>query len=120
MPMTMLAFALAGASLIGLPPAGGFLAKWLLLTAALTTGQWWWAATMLIGGLLTSCYVFIVLVRAMAAVDPPLTPKMPVPRCREAVVLALAGVSFLLGLAAFLPVDVVQIGRQGLLPVGWP
>ncbi len=120
LPMTMLAFALAGASLIGLPPAGGFLAKWLLLTAALTTGQWWWAATMLIGGLLTSCYVFIVLVRAMAAVDPPLTPKMPVPRCREAVVLALAGVSFLLGLAAFLPVDVVQIGRQGLLPVGWP
>ena len=32
LPMTMTAFALAGASLIGLPPSGGFLAKWLLLS----------------------------------------------------------------------------------------
>lgn len=73
--MTMLAFALGGVSLVGLPPSGGFLAKWLLLSAALTTGQWWWVVVMLLGGLLTSCYVFIVLMRAMVAVDVPLTRK---------------------------------------------
>jgi formate hydrogenlyase subunit 3/multisubunit Na+/H+ antiporter MnhD subunit len=111
LPMTLLAFALGGIALIGLPPAGGFLAKWLLLGAALTTGQWWWVAVMVAGGLLTSAYVFIVVMRALVAVDAENTPKMVVPRHREAVVLALASLSFLLGLAALLPVDVVQIGR---------
>ena len=111
LPMTLLAFALGGISLVGLPPSGGFLAKWLLLGAALTTGQWWWVAVMVAGGLLTSAYVFIVVMRALVAVDPENTMKMVVPRHREAVVLALASLSFLLGLAALLPVDIVQIGR---------
>ena len=31
LPMTIFAFALAGLSLMGLPPSGGFMAKWLLL-----------------------------------------------------------------------------------------
>lgn len=118
LPMTMLAFALGGVALIGLPPSGGFMAKWLLLAAALTTGQWWWVVVLVLGGLLTSFYVFIVLVRAMDAVDVPLTPKIVVPRHREAVVLALAGLSFLLGCVALLPLDVVQIGRPALLPAG--
>ncbi|QZA77221.1 hypothetical protein K4H28_13135 [Deefgea tanakiae] len=120
LPLTMLAFALAGASLIGLPPTGGFLAKWLLLTSALNTGQWWWAAVMLVGGLLTSCYVFMVLVRAMQIVETPVTPKLAVPRYREAVVLALATFAFLLGLAAFLPIDLIQIGRPSTLLLGQP
>jgi len=66
LPMTVVAFALGGASLIGLPPSGGFLAKWLLVSAAITTAQWWWVLVMLVGGLLTSAYVFIVVVRALA------------------------------------------------------
>ena len=61
LPMTVFAFALGGVSLIGLPPSGGFLAKWLLLEAAVATGQWWWAIVMLAGGLFTSGYMFIVL-----------------------------------------------------------
>ena len=60
LPMTLCAFALAGASLIGLPPSGGFFAKWLLVSAALASAQWWWALTMAVGGLLTAAYVFIV------------------------------------------------------------
>ena len=120
LPLTMLAFALGGIALIGLPPSGGFMAKWLLVAAALTTGQWWWVVVLIVGGLLTSFYVFIVLVKAMVAVDVPLTPKIAVPRHREAVVLALAGLSFLLGCVALLPLDVVQIGRPTLLPGGLP
>ncbi len=120
LPMTLLAFALGGIALIGLPPAGGFLAKWLLLGAALTTGQWWWVVVMVAGGLLTSAYVFIVVMRALVAVDPENTPKMVVPRHREAVVLALASLSFLLGLAALLPVDIVQIGRPQPFAAGLP
>ncbi|WP_203571040.1 MULTISPECIES: complex I subunit 5 family protein [Deefgea] len=120
LPLTMLAFALAGASLIGLPPTGGFLAKWLLLSSALNTGQWWWAIVMLIGGLLTSCYVFIVMVQAMQINPEPTPAKMAVPLYRELVVLALALTAFLLGLAAFLPIDLIQIGRPSTVLLGQP
>ncbi|MDM0011302.1 proton-conducting transporter membrane subunit [Variovorax sp. J22P168] len=117
LPMTITAFALAGASLIGLPPSGGFLAKWLLLSAAIATAQWWWVVVMLVGGLLTSAYVFMVVVRAMAPAEPGWSPRRVVPGYQQGAVLALALCSFLLGLAALLPVDVAQIGRYVLIPV---
>ncbi|WP_445147112.1 complex I subunit 5 family protein [Dyella sp. Tek66A03] len=120
LPMTMTAFALAGASLIGLPPSGGFLAKWLLLSAAIATAQWWWVLVMLVGGLLTSAYVFMVVVRAMAPAAPGWSPKKQVPGYQQAAVLGLALCSFLLGLAALLPVDIAQIGRTVVPLVGSP
>lgn len=120
LPMTLLAFALAGTSLVGLPPSGGFFAKWLLLSAALTTGQWWWVAVMVVGGLLTSCYVFIVVMRALVAVDGEKQAEMKIPRYREAVVLGLASISFLLGLLALLPTDLVMIGRDLPVAAGLP
>jgi formate hydrogenlyase subunit 3/multisubunit Na+/H+ antiporter MnhD subunit len=120
LPMTLLAFALAGTSLVGLPPSGGFFAKWLLLSAALLTGQWWWVAAMVVGGLLTSCYVFIVVMRALLAVDAEKQAKINIPRYREAVVLGLASLSFLLGLLALLPTDAVMIGRSLPPAVGLP
>ncbi len=116
LPMTVVAFALGGASLIGLPPSGGFYAKWLLMSGALATAQWWWAVVMLVGGLLTSAYVFVVVVRAMAPADAGWTPTSSVPRFQQWAVLGLALCSFLLGLAALLPVDIVQIGRSGVSP----
>ena len=115
LPMTLVAFALGGASLIGLPPSGGFLAKWMLLSAAIATAQWWWALVMLVGGLLTSAYVFMVVVRAMRPAEPGWTPKKLVPRYQQLAVLALAVCSFVLGVAALCPVDVAQIGRPVML-----
>jgi formate hydrogenlyase subunit 3/multisubunit Na+/H+ antiporter MnhD subunit len=111
MPMSIFAFALGGIALVGLPPSGGFLAKWLLLSVSVSTGQWWWAAVMLIGGLLTACYVVLVVMRAMTATDAPLELRGEVLRGSEAVALALAVGSVLLGFVAFLPVDLVTIGR---------
>jgi formate hydrogenlyase subunit 3/multisubunit Na+/H+ antiporter MnhD subunit len=111
LPMTVIAFGLGGISLIGLPPSGGFLAKWLLLSASLASAQWWWAVVLAVGGLLTAGYVFLVLARSLASAESPIELRAPVSRSREAVVLALAIVSALLGLAAFAPVDLVLIGR---------
>jgi multicomponent Na+:H+ antiporter subunit D len=54
MPLTLAAFALAGISLAGLPPSGGFVGKWMLLQAAMAQGQWFWAFVMIAGGLLTA------------------------------------------------------------------
>ena len=111
LPMTVFAFALAGVSLIGLPPSGGFLAKWLLLTAAVASGQWWLVVVILIGGLLSAGYIFMVVARAVGSPGEALTLRAPVPRHREAIALALALASVLLGLVALGPVDLVQVGR---------
>ncbi|MFZ1643320.1 MAG: proton-conducting transporter membrane subunit, partial [Candidatus Contendobacter sp.] len=120
LPMTLVAFALGGASLIGLPPSGGFLAKWLLVSAAIMTAQWWWVLVMLVGGLLTSAYVFIVVVRALAPAPEGWTPQARVPYYQQVAVLALALCSFLLGMAVFCPVDVAGIGRAVVPGIGWP
>ena len=111
LPVSVSAFTLGGVSLIGLPPSGGFLAKWLLLTAAVESGQWWWVAVMLAGGLLTAGYVFLVLGRALAGTKQPLTPRAPVSRSQEAAALALALVSMLLGLVAFVDTELIGTGR---------
>ena len=69
LPMTMFTFGIAGLSLMGVPPSGGFVAKLLLLRASVMEGQWWWAAVMLIGGLLAGGYVFMVLGKAFASAE---------------------------------------------------
>jgi formate hydrogenlyase subunit 3/multisubunit Na+/H+ antiporter MnhD subunit len=118
LPMTIFAFALGGISLIGLPPSGGFLAKWILLEATVATGQWWWALVILAGGLFTSCYMFIVLSRAVAPSSAPLKLQTAVPKYQEAAALALALTSLLLGLVALGPIDIVEVGRLESIMVG--
>ena len=61
LPLTVGAFALAGVSIMGLPPSGGFNGKWLLLQAALTQGRWDIVGIILLGGLLAAGYIFKVL-----------------------------------------------------------
>jgi len=117
LPMTIFAFAIGGVCLIGLPPSGGFLAKWLLLDAALASGQWPWVLVMLAGGLFTSGYMFIVLSRAYQSPSEPLKLRVAVPKYREAAVLTLAVFSLLLGLVALGPVDVFQV-RPGATMAG--
>lgn len=58
MPLAMSATALAGLSLMGLPPSGGFAGKWMLLTASLAAGEPWILVILLGGGLLTAGYLF--------------------------------------------------------------
>jgi formate hydrogenlyase subunit 3/multisubunit Na+/H+ antiporter MnhD subunit len=117
-PMTIFAFALGGVSLIGLPPSGGFLAKWLLLEAAVSTGQWWWAIVMLAGGLFTSAYMFIVLSSAVSPSSEPLKLRVVVPRYQEAAALALALTSLFLSLVALGPVDILGVGRPDSVIMG--
>jgi multicomponent Na+:H+ antiporter subunit D len=111
LPMSVFAFALGGVCLIGLPPSGGFLAKWLLLGAALATGQWWWVLVLAIGGLLTTGYVALVVARSLADAGTPLVLCARVPRHREAAALALALIATLLGFVAFANVNLIGIGR---------
>lgn len=120
LPITVLAFALAGMSLMGLPPSGGFAAKWLLLTATIETGQWWWALVILGGGLLTGGYLFRVLAPALFGSRESVPLRIPVTRYRELVVLALALCSVLLGFVRLGAFDLVQIGRLTKAGIGLP
>ncbi len=69
-PLSVFTFAIAGISLMGLPPSAGFIAKWLLLSAAIDSGQWWWAMVILGGGLMAAVYIFRVLNLAFVNVQP--------------------------------------------------
>lgn len=115
LPITVIAFGLAGLSLMGVPPSGGFVAKWLLLEAAVMEGQWWWAVAMLLGGLLAGGYVFMVLGKVLGNVSTPPAKLTPPSRRRELAALALALCALLLGLVPLKPAELLQIGRhQGL------
>jgi formate hydrogenlyase subunit 3/multisubunit Na+/H+ antiporter MnhD subunit len=105
LPMSVLAFALGGVALLGVPPSGAYVAKELLLHAAGATEQWWWALVLQAGGFFTSGYLFLVLVHALAPADEPVALRAPVPLVREAAALALALISLSLGLFPFLPMS---------------
>jgi NADH:ubiquinone oxidoreductase subunit 5 (subunit L)/multisubunit Na+/H+ antiporter MnhA subunit len=100
LPTSVLAFALGGAALMGLPPSGAYLAKKLLFEAVAETGQWWWELVIQIGGFFTASYVLLVLAHALWPAADPVKLQAPIPRLQEAASLALALCSMLLGLAA--------------------
>ena len=116
MPVTMFAFAIAAISIIGLPPSGGFIAKWLLLNSALAGGQWWWAIVILLGGLLTAAYKFRFFSRAFRYVEEVPTCH-PIPWTMELTALTLGLVAMGLGIIGTLPFEVFQIGAPVIGPV---
>ncbi|HMO43614.1 MAG TPA: proton-conducting transporter membrane subunit, partial [Phenylobacterium sp.] len=97
-PMAGFAFALAAVSLMGLPPGGGFLAKYLMLTAAFDSGGWLWAAVLLAGGLASAAYLFRPLTRLMTARGEEAPPLSPTPRSLQWPPLILALAALALGL----------------------
>ena len=117
LPVTVFAFALAGMSLMGLPPSGGFVAKLMLLTAAVMQGQWWWGVVILLGGLLAGGYLYRVLAPALAVPAVPLVLQATIPARRQAVVLALAIGALLLGTLPLRPLEILQVGRPALVAV---
>lgn len=111
-PKEVAAFAIGGLSLMGLPPSGGFTAKWLLLTVSIDVGQWWWALPIVGGGLLTGGYVYRVLRVALGPASGPRAGSDPAGVRRGAVALGLASASLLPGL--------LPLGALGLLGIGAP
>jgi formate hydrogenlyase subunit 3/multisubunit Na+/H+ antiporter MnhD subunit len=109
LPLTLFAFALAGVTLMGLPPSAGFLAKWLLIEAALAQGVWIIAVVVLAGGLLAAVYVFRVLRQAFLQA-PAASDVHAVPRALEWTAFVLAAASVLLGLRG---VELMQLLTPG-------
>jgi len=113
LPLTLVAFGLAGISSMGLPPSGGFIGKWMLLDAALHAGQWWWVIILVMGGLLAAAYVFKVIGRAFTQAE--VTHEAgAVPATMEWAALTLALAAIMLGLFVPWPLALLDIG----LPFG--
>ncbi|MFO7777146.1 MAG: proton-conducting transporter membrane subunit [Nitriliruptoraceae bacterium] len=108
-PVAMMAFGVAGISLVGLPPSGGFVAKWYLLVGSITTGQWWWVVVLVAGTLLTVGYLMRFVRPAFAPLP---DDEAPVPRrdARDLVALALATSTLLLGLLPGPLLELLAIG----------
>ena len=61
MPWTMGAFAIAALSMIGLPPAAGFVSKWYMLSGAMAA-QHWVAVAVIVGSTLLNAGYFLPIV----------------------------------------------------------
>ena len=110
LPLTAGAFALAGVSIMGLPPSGGFIGKWLLLEAAIAQGRWELAAVLILGSLLAAAYVFRVLGCAFTEADETHAPRA-VPASMEWASLLLAVAAILLGFLAVPLLALLDIGN---------
>jgi formate hydrogenlyase subunit 3/multisubunit Na+/H+ antiporter MnhD subunit len=99
LPLTLAAFSLAGVSIMGLPPSGGFVAKWWLLETSIRSGQWWWAVILILGGLLAAAYIFKVIGHAFTQADTPGETGL-MPRRLEWTAVILAFVAILIGFFA--------------------
>ena len=115
LPVAFFAFGAAGVNLVGLPPSGGFLAKWLMLRAAIGQGAWPIALVLVTGSLLAAGYIVRVLERAISEPEASASPAA-VRRVRSLAwsTLALALVPLLLGVMARVPLALLAVGS----PVG--
>jgi multicomponent Na+:H+ antiporter subunit D len=64
MPWTMAAFAVASLSLVGIPPASGFVSKWYLALGSVERGSVWLLAVLLASSLLTAAYLGPIVYKA--------------------------------------------------------
>ena len=113
LPVSMFAFGVAGINLVGLPPSGGFIGKWLMLNAAFTGDGLVWAVVILLGGLLSAVYVMRVLAPAFVGTPGPglgVGVRRTVPWIMEWSALALAVLALALGFVAAWPLDALRIG----------
>ena len=94
LPLSVSAFALAGVSIMGLPPSGGFIGKWLLLETALKQERWGMVAVIMLGGLLAAGYIFKVLRYAFI--------QSTASHCSRAVPVQMEWTALLLACAAIL------------------
>ena len=109
MPLTAAALGLAGVSIMGLPPSGGFSGKWTLLQVALAQGHWPIALVLLLGGVLAAVYMFKLLEHIFTSGTPRGEPRAVV-RSMEWAPFALAMGAVLLGFLGAVTLELLAIG----------
>ena len=120
MPWTMGAFTIAALSMIGLPPAVGFISKWYMLSGAMEARQWWVVTVIAVSTLLNAGYFLPIVYRAFFVApsdgipgDPHHHPhgEAPLP-----MVIALTATAAITVLLFFMPDVPLALARGMLAP----
>ncbi len=115
MPWTMGAFAVGALSMIGLPPAAGFVSKWYMMAGAMAASQWTVVAVIVASTLLNAGYFLPIVFRAFfrapdAAGQDHAHGEAPLPMVIALTITAAATV-----LLFFLPEVPLALARQTLV-----
>lgn len=99
-PWTITLIAIAGVSLIGLPPLAGFFGKWYVLMGALEAERWVFVGAIVAGTLATAAYVFRIMEPLLFAHNaaPPTLQEAPESRGARSTGYLVAGAGFALAL----------------------
>ena len=116
MPWTMSAFSIAALSMIGLPPAVGFISKWYMLSGAMATEHWAAVSVIVLSTLLNAGYFLPIIYRAFfvapdsQALDHP-HGEAPLPMVMALTITAAATVALF-----FWPDVPLALARQMITP----
>lgn len=116
MPWTMGAFAIASLSMIGLPPAAGFISKWYMLSGAMASQHWLAVTVIVLSTLLNAGYFLPIVYRAFfvaPAADPHGHPHGEAPLLMVIALTATAAGTVLL---FFFPDVPLALARQMINP----
>ncbi len=119
MPWTMGAFAIGALSMIGLPPAVGFVSKWYMLSGAMATAQWTAVAVIVLSTLLTAGYFLPIVYRAFFRPEPREEGHASHGEAPLPMVIALTSTAAFTLLLFFLPDALLMLAR-GLANGGTP
>ncbi len=116
MPWTMGAFAIAALSMIGLPPAVGFISKWYMVSGAMASEHWLAVGVIVLSTLLNAGYFLPIIYRAFF-VAPPADPHgHPHGEAPLLMVIALTATATVTVLLFFFPDVPLALARQMLNP----
>lgn len=101
LPVSSFAFAIAGLSIMGLPPSGGFIAKYHYLNIAIQQDQWPAVLAIIGGSLLAMAYVFRVVNHLLNPGNHLPVTAVTISPAMQWSSLALALISMLLGLTPY-------------------
>jgi multicomponent Na+:H+ antiporter subunit D len=107
-PVTATCALVAGMSMIGIPPTGGFFSKWYLLEGAIAAGQPAFVLVVLVGTLLALVYTYRLTEAIwLGGADEPRAPGREAPASVLVSLVVMSGASLVVGLASAGIVDTV-------------
>jgi len=116
MPWTMGAFAIAALSMIGLPPAAGFISKWYMLSGAMDAQHWLAVSVIILSTLLNAGYFLPIVYRAFFVLPPADPHGHPHGEAPLLMVVALTATAAGTVLLFFFPDVPLALARQMINP----
>jgi multicomponent Na+:H+ antiporter subunit D len=116
MPWTMGAFAIAALSMIGLPPAAGFISKWYMVSGAMASQHWLAVTVIVLSTLLNAGYFLPIIYRAFFVTPPADAHDHPHGEAPLLMVIALTVTATATVMLFFFPDVPLTLARQMLNP----